>query len=130
MTISTKRSLTASLLAPARPTALACVFVLGLLAAGCKPSASHTSDPRLKQIDQLINRQLPPGTPMSRVSFFLNTRGYQTEPSAPHTVVATVEHVDTKTLRPSAARITFHFDANGKLLTYDMVPAELTPVHP
>jgi hypothetical protein len=131
MPMPTNRSFTASLAARSHSTALACVFVFGLLlAAGCNPSATHTSDPRLKQIDQLLNEQLPPGTPMSRVSFFLNTRGYQAEPSPPRTVVATVEHVDTKTLRPSAARVTFHFDANNKLLTYEMAPAEPTAVHP
>jgi len=125
MTTATKRSLIASLVARANPVALGCLLLFAMLAAGCKPSTTHTSDSRIKQIDQLINQQLPPGTPMSHVIFFLNSRGYPAEPAdGGHSIVATIEHVDTETLRPSAARVTFHFDSSNKLLTYDMTPAE------
>jgi hypothetical protein len=106
------------------------LFCAMLVTAGCKSSVSHTSNPQLKQIDELVNQQLPPGTPMSKVSFFLNSRGYPSERSSdPRAIVATIEHVDTETLRPSAARVTFRFDANDKLLTYDMTPAMPTAVH-
>jgi hypothetical protein len=101
-----------------------------LVTAGCKSSAIHTSNPQLKQIDVLINQQLPPGTSRLQVNFFLNSRGYPSEHSAdPHVIVATIEHVDTETLRPSAARVRFLFDPQDKLLTYDMAPTSPTALH-
>jgi hypothetical protein len=101
-----------------------CAVFFGLLIGGCKASSRHTSNPQLRQIDELINQQLPPGSPMSRVNFFLNSRGYPTEAAKDtHSIVAVIEHVDTETLQPSAARVTFHFDANDKLLTYELAPA-------
>jgi hypothetical protein len=130
MRTTTMRSLAAALVAPACTAALASLLSFGLLffglsAGGCKSSARHTSDPRLTQIDQLINKQLPPGTPQSRVIFFLQSRGYPVDPAeGGNAIAATIGHVDTVTLRPSAARVTFHFDAHDKLLSYDMVPAE------
>jgi hypothetical protein len=107
----------------ASPAAL-CALFLVLLSGGCKSSSSHTSNPQLRQIDEIVNKQLPPGSPMARVNFFLNSRGYQTEPAEDtHSIVAVIEHVDAETLQPSAARVTFHFDSNDKLLTYDLAPA-------
>jgi hypothetical protein len=106
--------------------AVALVLILG--AAGCKTSGPHTSDPRLKGIDELLAAQLPVGTPMSRVMFFLNSRGYAIAPSPDaHSIVATVHHINTDTLQPEAARITFHFDANDKLTSYDLEPANTLP---
>jgi hypothetical protein len=129
MTAATKRSLTASIVGHVNSAVLACLLLVGLLAGGCKSSATHTSNPRLKQIDQLLNQQLPPGTPQSRVIFFLQSRGYPADPAdGGRAIVATIEHVDVETLRPSAARVTFHFDAQSKLLTYDMVPTEPSAV--
>jgi hypothetical protein len=99
----------------------AVAFLFVLATPGCK-SSRHTSDPQLRQIDDLINNQLPPGTPQARVAQFLNNRGYALEPSPdPRTIITTIEHVDLTTLQPSAARITFHFDKNDKLATYDMM---------
>ena len=109
---------------------LACAPFFALLAGGCKPSSSHTSNPQLKQIDELVNQRLPPGTQRSQVIFFLNSRGYPAEPTGePRAILAFIEHVDTKTVRPFAARVTFHFDAKDKLVTYDMAPAEPTAPH-
>jgi hypothetical protein len=109
---------------------LALVSGLALLSSGCKPSASHTSNPRLKQIDELINRQLPPGTPMPQVNLFLNSRGYTIEtPRDAHSIVAIMEHVDTETLQPSAARVTFHFDPHDNLLSYDLTAVTPTSPH-
>jgi hypothetical protein len=106
--------------------AVAMALILG--AAGCKTSGPHTSDPKLKGIDELLAAQLPVGTPRSRVTFFLNSRGYAIGPSPDaHSVVATVHHVNTDTLQPEAARITFHFDANDKLTSYDLEPANTLP---
>jgi hypothetical protein len=107
------------------------LLCLPALLIGCKPSASHTSNPQLKQIDELINQQLPTGAPISQVNFFLNSRGYPVEQAEDvHSIVAVVEHVDTETLQPSAARVTFHFDANDKLVSYDLVSIAPTPAHP
>lgn len=91
------------------------------LFAGCKSPNRHTTNSQLRQIDELVNQQLPPGTTMAHVNFFLNARGYPQEDShQQHTLVATIEHVDTETLQPAAARVTFHFDTNDKLITYDL----------
>jgi hypothetical protein len=106
--------------------AVAMALILG--AAGCKTSSPHTSDPKLKGIDELLAAQLPAGTPRSRVVFFLNSRGYAIGPSPDaHSIVATVHHVNTDTLQPEAARITFHFDANDKLTSYDLEPTNTLP---
>ncbi|HYL86477.1 MAG TPA: hypothetical protein VE263_19795 [Candidatus Angelobacter sp.] len=103
---------------------LAAFFALGLLSllapAGCKRSG-HTSDPRLRQIDEMLDSQLPAGTPKSRVMVYLNSQGFSIENSDdPHAMVATVHHVDTETLQPVNARVTFHFDSEDKLKTYDL----------
>ncbi|MGH9741377.1 MAG: hypothetical protein ACRD51_03405 [Candidatus Acidiferrum sp.] len=111
---------------------LAFVVLLLLIfsGAGCK-SKNHTADPRLKQIDQLLNTQLPPGTPRARVQFFLNARGYRLEDSPDkNSVVALVRHIDTATLQPSTARVTFHFDSNNKLLSYELQSSPDTPALP
>jgi hypothetical protein len=106
-------------------------FVLLLaLAAGCS-SHTHTYDPKLRKIDELLDAQLPKGTSRSRVGFFLTTRGYKVE-GAPdvHTVIAIVRHIDTDTLQPSTARVTFHFDANDRLTSYDLQRAPDMPFQP
>jgi hypothetical protein len=111
-----------------------CSYLLGifliLAIVGCQ-SASHTSDPHLRQIDAMLNTQLPQGTPKSRVVFFLNTQGFPLENSGdPKVVVAVVHHVDTDTLQPATARVTFHFDASGKLSAYELVQAPASPPQP
>jgi hypothetical protein len=104
--------------------------ILLLAVVGCK-SGSHTSDPHLRQIDELLNTQLPQGTPKSRVLFFLNTQGFPLENSGdPKVVVAVVHHVDTDTLQPATARVTFHFDATGKLNTYELAQAPTSSLQP
>ena len=104
---------------------LAALFLLGVFAmlalAGCKQSG-HTSDPRLRQIDEMLDSQLPAGTAKSRVSFYLSSQGFPLEYSSdPHAVVAIVHHVDTDTLQPATARVTFHFDAGDNLKSYELV---------
>ena len=108
---------------------LAVALVSFNAATGCKSGAApHTSDPKLTGIDELLAAQLPPGTPRSRVVFFLNSRGYAMSPSPDsQSIVATVHHINTNTLQPEAARITFHFDANDKLTSYDLEPASTLP---
>jgi hypothetical protein len=104
-------------------------FLLVLLAvAGCH-SGAHTSDPQLRKIDTLLDVQLPKGTPMTRVIFFLSSRGYPMEDSRdPHAIVTVIRHIDTDTLQPITARVTFHFDEHDKLLTYELAPAQDTPL--
>jgi len=101
---------------------LAGVF-LALAVAGCKTSA-HTSDPRLRQIDEMLNSQLPQGTPKSRVVFFLSSQNFPLENASDAKAIAAIVHrVDTDTLQPATARVTFHFDASDKLKSYDLEPA-------
>ena len=96
---------------------------LALALAGCKPGP-HTSDPRLRQIDQMLNSQLPEGTPRSRVMFFLSSQNFPAESAIDaKSVVAIIHRVDTDTLQPATARVTFHFDASDKLKSYDLEQA-------
>jgi hypothetical protein len=79
----------------------------------------------------MLNTQLPPGTPKSRVEFFLSSRGYSIEHSSDKgSLVAMVRHVDTDTLQPATARVTFHFDPNEKLLSYELQSAPDAPLRP
>jgi hypothetical protein len=100
-----------------------------LSSAACTNEKPHTSDPRLKGIDALLNAQLPPGTPSARVVNFVHTRGYEQGDSVePHTLVVIVNHVNPETLQPEAARVTFRFDGNDKLVSYDLEPAPTLPI--
>jgi hypothetical protein len=104
-------------------------FLFALLAAvGCN-SGAHTSDPQLRKIDLLLDAQLPKGTPTTRVIFFLSSRGYPMEDSHdPHAIVAVIRHIDTDTLQPITARVTFRFDEHDKLVTYELAPAQDAPL--
>ena len=96
---------------------------LSIALLGCKTSG-HTSDPRLRQIDEMLDSQLPQGTPKSRVIFFLSSQNFAVENARDaRTVVAIVHRVDTNTLQPATARVTFHFDDADKLKSYDLEPA-------
>ncbi len=101
---------------------LLCAFFI-LTFAACK-QGKHTSNPRLRQIDDMLDAQLHPGATKARVTFYLDSQGFAVENSDdPHAVVAIIRHVDTGTLRPETARVTFHFDAHERLLSYDLVQA-------
>ncbi|HEY6387332.1 MAG TPA: hypothetical protein VIX91_16790 [Candidatus Acidoferrum sp.] len=109
----------------------ACVILLIAISSnGCKHNG-HTSDVRLQKIDEMLNVELPPGTPRSRVEYFLSSRGYKLE-DAPdrNSVVAVVRHIDTDTLQPATARTTFHFDSNNKLTSYELQTAPDAPLRP
>lgn len=99
--------------------ALALVF-----AGGCsqQSAATHTSDPHLVSIDKMLTEQLPKGTTKARVTFYLNSRGYQPQDVRTNAVVAVVHHIDTETLQPATARVTFHFDSHDVLTSYDIEP--------
>jgi hypothetical protein len=106
----------------------------GLFAAlsigGCKAS-KHSSDARLRAIDEMLDAELPKGTNLARVSLFLNERGYRVEnPGQGQMVVAIVRKIDTETLRPVNARVTFHFDRQDQLQSYEMTSAPDEPLHP
>ncbi len=98
----------------------ALLFALCLSTGGCKTSA-HSTDPHLKKIDEMVDAELPKGTSKSRVSYLLSTQGFRTEDSGkPRTLVAIVRKIDTDTLKPENARVTFHFDAKDQLESYDL----------
>ena len=108
---------------------LLCLFTL-LALAGCKHSR-HTFNPSLKQIDEMLDAQLPQGTSKARVAVYLSAQGFPVESTNdPRTMVATVRHVDTETLRPETARVTFHFDARDKLTTYELTAAPSSASQP
>jgi hypothetical protein len=103
---------------------------LALALAGCK-SSTHTSDPHLRQIDEMLDSQLPQGTPKSRVIFFLSSQGFPLENTGDaKVIVATVHHVNTDSLQPATARVTFHFDASDKLKSYELDAATGPPSQP
>jgi hypothetical protein len=98
------------------------------LFAGCK-GAFKVEDPQLKPIQAMIDESLPLGTTEGVVQEFLSARGYPTEPaSKPGTLVAIIRHIDTEKLQPVTARVTFYFDANGKLNTYEIVRTMNAPL--
>jgi hypothetical protein len=113
------------------PSAVLLLGVFAMLAlAGCKRSG-HTSDPRLRQIDEMLDSQLPPGTAKSRVAIYLSSQGFSLESTSdPHAIVAIVHRVDTDTLQPSTARVTFHFDASDNLKSYELMTAAGTAPQP
>jgi hypothetical protein len=98
------------------------IFLILSLAA-CK-GKGHTSDPRLRQIDELLDAQLPAGSLKARVAVYLSSQGFPLQASNdPRAIVAIVHRVDTETLRPVTALVTFHFDARDKLKSYEIVEA-------
>jgi hypothetical protein len=114
---------------------LSLAFMILLVAVsgnGCKSSShTHTSDFRLQKIDEMLNAELPPGTPRTRVEYFLNSRGYKLEYSSDkNSVVGIVRRIDTVTLEPATARATFHFDSNNKLTSYELQSAPDAPLRP
>ena len=81
----------------------------------------QVDDPQLKPIQEMIETQLPKGSTTERVTSFLSVRGYEMQnPEKPGTLVATIRHIDTQTVRPVTARVTFYFDASGKLNSVEM----------
>jgi len=97
-------------------------MTLAGFSAGCKQQEpGETLDPQLKPIQEMLQQSLPIGTSDATVQTFLSSRGYAIEkPDKPGTLVATIRHIDTQTLQPVTARVTFYFDANGKLNTYEI----------
>jgi hypothetical protein len=105
------------------------VLVVALLFLfGCKQNI-QVDDPELQPIQAMLEKNVPIGTPENAVSQFLSMRGYPTEASEkPGTLIAIIRHIDTEKLRPVTARVTFYFDANGKLNTYEIVRTMNAPL--
>jgi hypothetical protein len=117
-----------------RPSSLlaAAFFALLLFATiGCQKHAGHTADPQLRKIDDMIAAQIPAGSTVGHVHHFLSSRGFPVEDSHDRrAIVAVVRQVDTDTLQPVTARVTFHFDENDKLISYNLIPAMDVPLNP
>jgi hypothetical protein len=97
------------------------IFCAAILwVAGCQ-KIERTNDPQLKPIQAMLDAQLPQGTPEANVLAFLNNRGFPVLPDGKQgTIVTTIRHIDTETVTPVTARVTFYFDANRKLNTYEL----------
>jgi len=97
--------------------------VLGF--AGCQKSGG-TEDPQLKPIQAMLEQQLPPRTPEEKVVTFLDNHGYSILAAQKQgTIVADIRRTDTRAVQPVIARVTFYFDANRKLNTFELQrPAE------
>jgi hypothetical protein len=88
--------------------------------AGCQ-STVRTEDSQLKPIQEMLEKQLPPHTPEEKVVTFLDNRGYPILPAQKQgTIVANIRRTDTATVQPVIARVTFYFDANRKLNTFEL----------
>jgi hypothetical protein len=125
----TRRTNSSGLRSVCRQCGMASVL-LAMMVCGCNPS-KHSSDSRLRGIDEMLDAELPKGTNLARVNLFLNERGYKVEnPGRGQTVVAVVRKIDTETLRPANARVTFHFDKQDQLQSYEMTAAPDEPLHP
>lgn len=104
------------------------LLVALLFLCACKQNM-QVDDPELKPIQAMLEKNVPIGTSENAVTQFLSMRGYQTEASEkPGTLIAIIRHVDTEKLRPVTARVTFYFDANGKLNTYEIVRTMNAPL--
>jgi len=103
-----------------RLTAFLAICAMALCASGCQ-KVQRTSDPQLKPIQDMLDAQLPAGTPEANVLSYLNNRGYAVLPTGQQgTIVTTIRHIDSQTVTPVTARVTFYFDANRKLSTFEM----------
>jgi hypothetical protein len=99
-----------------------------LLAAGCKQQTPEVDDPQLKPIQAIIDQAVPIGTSQASVEEFISGRGYTEQSGKAGTLVADIRHIDTEKLQPVTARVTFYFDANRKLITYEIVRIPNAPI--
>jgi len=88
--------------------------------AGCQKTV-RTEDPQLKPIQAMLEQQLPPRTPEEKVVTFLDNHGYPILAAQKQgTIVADIRRKDTAAVQPVIARVTFYFDANRKLNTFEL----------
>lgn len=94
---------------------------------GCEKTVG-TEDPQLKPIQAMLEKQLPPHTPEEKVVAFLDNQGYPILPAQKQgTIVANIRRTDTATVQPVIARVTFYFDANRKLNTFELQKPAIEP---
>ena len=95
--------------------------------AGCG-GAGQTDDPQLKPIQAMLEAQLPRRTPEEKVVLYLDNHGYSILAAQKQgTIVAIIRRKNTATVQPVSARVTFYFDANRKLNTFELQRPEDAP---
>ena len=98
---------------------LSLALALAVLA-GCQKTA-RTEDPQLKPIQAMLEQQLPAHTPEEKVVLYLDNNGYAILGAQKQgTIVAIIRRKDTATVQPVVARVTFYFDADRKLNTFEL----------
>ncbi|HTC43194.1 MAG TPA: hypothetical protein VK703_16600 [Candidatus Acidoferrales bacterium] len=111
---------------------LVCLFLFGAVVCvcGCQQSGLPVvDDPQLKPIQAMLHEHLPLGSTQGTVTEFLSAQAYPMEPSdQADTIIAKIRHIDTERMQPVTARVTFHFDANGKLIRYEIVRTLNDPI--
>jgi hypothetical protein len=94
---------------------------LALLCFGGCGKTGGTEDPQLKPIRAMLEQQLPSRTPEEKVVTFLDNHGYSILAAQKQgTIVAIIRRKDTAAVQPVLARVTFYFDANRKLNTFEL----------
>jgi hypothetical protein len=112
----------------ARVLSRSLLLLAAFLACGCQ-KGYHVDDPQLKPIQEMIETQLPMGSTSDRVTNFLSVRGYELQPpEKPGTLVTIIRHIDTQTVRPVTARVTFYFDASGRLNAVELTRVPNQPI--
>jgi hypothetical protein len=97
--------------------------------AGCKRTGIP-EDPQLKPIQAMLEQQLPRRTPEEKVVLYLDNHGYPILAAQKQgTIVADIRRKDTAAVQPVIARVTFYFDANRKLNTFELQRPVSEPSH-
>jgi len=94
---------------------------LALVCFGGCGTTGGTEDPQLKPIRAMLEQQLPSRTPEEKVVTFLDNHGYSILAAQKQgTIVAIIRRKDMAAVQPVLARVTFYFDANRKLNTFEL----------
>ncbi|HET7107982.1 MAG TPA: hypothetical protein VFI38_14315 [Candidatus Acidoferrum sp.] len=102
---------------------------IALAMAGCG-GAERAEDPQLKPIQAMLEEDLPRHTPEEKVVRYLDNHGYSILAGQKQgTIVAIIRRKDTAAVQPAMARVTFYFDANRKLNTFELKRPENEPSH-
>ena len=127
--LNRKQSITG--IALKRPSGIRALLFVTLVVgggSGCQ-KILKTEDPALKPIQEMLEKSVPPGTPRANVSQYLSSQGYEEERSdQPGTVVTVIRKIDIEKMQPVTARVTFYFDANGKLNTFELQRVPNQPI--
>ena len=104
------------------------MFALALVGSGGCGKTAGTEDPQLRPIRTMLEQQLPPHTPEEKVVTILDNHGYSILAAQKQgTIVAIIRRKDTAAVQPVMARVTFYFDANRKLNTFELQGPENEP---